>query len=498
MVRRINYIVAVIAALIGLMSLPAAAQSGRTFYIDYAGGSNGNSGTSSSSPWKSHPYMQSSGGCTGTGNAPSYSHQAGDRFIFKGGVTWPAACFQMTIAGSGSSSGSPDVYTVDQTWYAGSSFVKPAFNLNGSTTSNGTNVILVNASNVTIDNVEIKGQLVSGNANMSCSLASINLSSSSNVTVSNSLVHDWIASAGATTQAGGDHDTGSICGGNNSLVDHTEVHDANGRVGSTAVAFGACFRNIATVSYSICHHVGDGINGYGQVNDSQFYNITNAETAFYTTLHTNVIQQTWPGGTGSVYNNLIYDNNPIGQVIGMCPTTNFYNNVMWNNGPGGGADILVDTGVNACTVNTGTVANVYNNTVDCSNGVSCLRVTRSGQTVGTVNVENNHWITNSGPTSFEATITALKQSNNVSMTTSTASSQGFTSANRYAPTSSSNATVNAAATLSGICAGPLTSLCADILHTSRAASWDSGAYKFGGSTQTTKPNPPSGLVAVVQ
>lgn len=30
----------------------------RTFFIDYVGGSNSNNGTSESTPWKTHPYMQ--------------------------------------------------------------------------------------------------------------------------------------------------------------------------------------------------------------------------------------------------------------------------------------------------------------------------------------------------------------------------------------------------------------------------------------------------------
>src|SRR5579862_904931 len=118
MVGRAHIIaVALVTALIGFTSLPAAAQSGRTFYIDYASGSNSNPGTKAS-PWKSHPYMQAGAGCTGGGTAPAYSHQAGDHFIFKGGVTWPAACFTLDIR-AGGNSGAQDYYGVDQSWYSG-------------------------------------------------------------------------------------------------------------------------------------------------------------------------------------------------------------------------------------------------------------------------------------------------------------------------------------------------------------------------------------------
>src|SRR5436305_12913902 len=54
--------------------------SAATYYIDFADGSDGNSGTSKSSPWQRCPGMN--------GFNHSYIHTPGDRFIFKGGVTW--------------------------------------------------------------------------------------------------------------------------------------------------------------------------------------------------------------------------------------------------------------------------------------------------------------------------------------------------------------------------------------------------------------------------
>ena len=88
---------------------------GATYYIDYTLGDNTNNGTSTSTPWKTHPYMQDVDNCTGgVGTAkPTYTHAAGDKFIFKGGETWPGACFQMGIGVSGTS-GNPDIYTGGQ------------------------------------------------------------------------------------------------------------------------------------------------------------------------------------------------------------------------------------------------------------------------------------------------------------------------------------------------------------------------------------------------
>lgn len=90
-----------------------------TYYIDYAGGSDSNSGLSTSSPWKHSPGMN--------GFSGRYSHTAGDRFVFKGGVTWPSATLPLTISYSGTP-GKNDVYTSHQAWYAGTSWTRPVFN----------------------------------------------------------------------------------------------------------------------------------------------------------------------------------------------------------------------------------------------------------------------------------------------------------------------------------------------------------------------------------
>ncbi len=108
-----------------------------TYYIDYSGGSDSNSGLSKSTPWKHQPYMK--------GFAGTYTHQAGDIFIFKGGVTWAWSVadpiFPWNIQ-TGGSTGNPDQYTVDKTWYAGSSWTPPIFD--GCQTAEGLNVCGLN------------------------------------------------------------------------------------------------------------------------------------------------------------------------------------------------------------------------------------------------------------------------------------------------------------------------------------------------------------------
>lgn len=65
-----------ISMMISIHALPA------TYYVDFVGGSNANVGTSKAAPWKLAPGMPGFA-------AWFYKHAAGDRFIFKGGVTWP-------------------------------------------------------------------------------------------------------------------------------------------------------------------------------------------------------------------------------------------------------------------------------------------------------------------------------------------------------------------------------------------------------------------------
>ena len=117
--------------LILILALAFSTQA-RKLYIDYAGGADGNAGTSTGAAWQHHPYMQ---GWTG-----SYSHAVGDTFIFKGGVTWPNACFPVNIT-TGGSVAHWDYYGVDKTWYIGGAFARPIFDLQGAQTASTNRVV---------------------------------------------------------------------------------------------------------------------------------------------------------------------------------------------------------------------------------------------------------------------------------------------------------------------------------------------------------------------
>ena len=75
------------------------ASGARCFYVDYASGSDSNSGTSEASPWQHAPGMQ---GCSS--RCAATTPQADDYYILKGGVTWPNSALPWVFHWSGSAS----------------------------------------------------------------------------------------------------------------------------------------------------------------------------------------------------------------------------------------------------------------------------------------------------------------------------------------------------------------------------------------------------------
>src|ERR1700736_4531383 len=127
---RIARVTLCVTSIWGVATIASAA----TYYIDYSSGSDSNNGTSKNTPWKRHPYM--------AGRSGSYSHQAGDRFIFKGGVTWPHDCWGLNLHGNGGNASAYDYYGVDQTWFTGASWTRPKFDAQGTELPSGYDVMV--------------------------------------------------------------------------------------------------------------------------------------------------------------------------------------------------------------------------------------------------------------------------------------------------------------------------------------------------------------------
>ncbi len=177
--------------------LVSGAHSATTYFVDYVNGSDANAGTSTNSPWRRCPRM--------SGFAGNYTHSAGDRFIFKGGVTWPASVFPMRISVGGSVS-SPDYYGIDKTWYSGTAWIRPKFDLQNTEVNP---VVHLGASYVMLDGFEFDNIYWSSPGSVNVVL----VGSVSSSTIANCYFHNW--------SHGGAAQDGLYCiwaGGYNSVV----------------------------------------------------------------------------------------------------------------------------------------------------------------------------------------------------------------------------------------------------------------------------------------
>jgi hypothetical protein len=479
-----------IAALRTLLLLTLIAIAGvaraNTYYIDYAAGSNSNAGTSEGSSWKSAPGMQTAAGCAGATH--TYTHLAGDTFIFKGGVTWPAACFPMNITQGGSSNTIRDTYTVDQTWFTGGSFTKPIFA--------GQNVamdgmILIGASNINLSHLDIGGwkvTTVNGAAMGNCDQATIMVTpGNSNVTASFMYLHDWLVPAAPTHASGVVHGitSGGMClqefHHNNITLSNSEVSDFANTVSGVQTSVGACGTNVG-LWYDHCHDLYEGIVGHETVHDNEMNHISwpcsgsscGADSMGFSGInHTNIFESGTGGGDGPVYNNYIHDDGVFGEVIDECMNDAVYNNVISNV-----ANIPIR--FQTCGGDSAsTVTYVYNNTVDesiCQNRSGGCPYTAikyaSGDlsTVGKVNGQNN--ITIGASTNF-AGLSGSIVSNNRTMASAEAATYGFIAGNKFAPSSSDPSTSGQGVNLTFSCSGLTASLCQDASGT----PWFGGAYK---------------------
>jgi len=159
---------------------PASIPSGVTsfYFIDYAGGSDSNAGTSESSPWQHMPTCANA-----TSTAASHTPGSGEGWILKGGVTVDYHCWPANLPWGGAS-GAPDYMGPDPGWYTGSSWTRPIFNGGGSSVYNSNSSALMNdnahsASHLVLDNIEFTGLYFSGtncaNSNNACAYVAVNM-----------------------------------------------------------------------------------------------------------------------------------------------------------------------------------------------------------------------------------------------------------------------------------------------------------------------------------
>lgn len=436
-----------------------------TYYIDYSAGSDASDGLTKQTAWKRCPGM--------AGFSGAYVHSAGDRFIFKGGITWPRTCFQLRII-AGGTLGNVDYYGVDQTWFSGGVWSKPKWDLEdlslGSGTSNYAVYITAADPYVTFEHIEIlrhRGEAVHGSSSVN-----VAFTGSGTVTFSNCLVRDWSIQGPLPPNVGAGNLGGGIwwtAGSGTVLVSHCEFHQQN--VASTN---GQAVRGVNLLEYSEIHHCGTGWTGGGIVRYNHFHDLslpTVDPTAHLAAIKTFAVSE--------VYGNLIHD------LDGSCAPIELSSGYE----SGSGLDLVYNNVIFATETqppiwlktDTANYANlgvrILNNTVVRSGGI-CVYIYDGGGGVelASADIRNNHFITE-GSALDVSNVTNPTISDNLIQTNAEATSDGYTISNLFQPVSAGSPTVGWGVNLSA-------AFTKDRLEVTRIDPWDLGAYEFesGGGT----------------
>jgi hypothetical protein len=331
--------------------------------------------------------------------------------------------------------------------------------------------------------------------------------------IENCYIHDWATSDNVTSGSLGSYSigvaasSGSPTPTNGIRFLNNTVSDANGYFYVNGVrhngGFGGACENCSEVGGNTFHDLMAACFSSRSCHDNEFYNMDAVNIALYDpSVHSQIIEDD-SGGNSRVYNNYLHDS-PAAVSILVCPGSPVYNNVFYN--LTNQAPIRIDAAF--CFAQNPATATeyIYNNTADCSTTGACVRLARTGETIGTVYLRNNLWIGVSGTgVSVEAKITNYNDDHNYVMDAAEASSYGFTKARKFFPASSDPNIASQGVNLTSSCSGDLTALCTDTQgapwyggsYVARPTMWDLGAYQFG-EQSASKPSAPNNLSATVQ
>jgi hypothetical protein len=280
-----------------------------TYYVDCAGGSDANAGSSRTAAWLHHPYRV---GFTG-----EYTHSAGDQFYFKGGETCPYSYFPLTVASGGSSSTS-DYYGPDPThsWYTGSAWSRPIFGMSGHTVGGDNNVFIFgNTSYVWVDDFEITAFADSGDAVYGHNI--VFLDDADHNTITNNYMHAWVANLSGHDDLWFIGGCNACSGGNqgNTLIEYNYMNgsDATPPATSDRNASGQAIKYIdgGTIAYNVFHNVsncyigGSNLGATIHDNDCGFVYLS-----FDSTNHENMWEHQIDGNV--IYNNLYHHTTSVG------------------------------------------------------------------------------------------------------------------------------------------------------------------------------------------
>ncbi len=473
-----------------LLCAGASAAWATTYYIDFNAADDSSGGTSKSTPWKHHPYMQ---GFTGT-----YSHAPGDVFVFRGGVTWPSTCFSMQIPAGGSAAGF-DTYTVDPTWFAGASYSAPVWDGGYATLAGSQNMVQINSvPYITFNGLEARHfKATSGFGQGIFALYAAN-----HIHWTNDYIHGWSLDASVTSDDAHGGIINVVSGGlsmTDVVIDGCTIENSE----LTGVRQnGVAIRQVNTVRGSTLHDVSSLVLFAGDFHNNSVYNITYpaGNASFDPAYHTNVLYLSlWNGNAAittpaTVYDNVYHDIGAGTPPVYFCPgemapynqTLYVYNNLVYGANTN---NMVIEIDPAGTTGNTGTVY-AYNNTFVMPNGMgeAILCVNRGGNPqVANVVAQNNHVI-GTNVTMLFGPYAASTVDHNLIQDPATATAQGYVLANLYQPTSATDGTVNQGVSEYSV-------FTTDITGAARPSTspWDLGAYQFASTVTATPPTAPTGL-----
>lgn len=450
-----------------------------TYYVDFISGADTNSGISKTSPWKYAPGMKScASNCTAFGLHP------GDRVIFKGGVAWDINAFPLTVTSSGTS-GNPIYFGVDQTWFAGSTWNRPVFNLVNATWHVAP--IFANTANfVTFDNLEIKNEEVD-NTDSFPPRSAITVNGGSNITIQNCYIHGW--SIQQPLSGSDNSPTGGIAFYNGSTAGTVQncVFDGSPESDSGVAIYGG-----AAIHGNVIENVPNGIvitDSSADVSGNQIFSVP------YSVDPAENSSAIFAFSGSSIHNNIVHDLVPGASAIhleagsGETGNTQYvFNNLVWNVGD----SAPIDTSSAFLGPVSQSNQFIYNNTLSGGATAGCVTVDPDFFVPTNLTVQNNHcisdtpatsaWCWNQAAGNFDCgAVTNVIFGNNVLMTSSAAASAGYTLTSSFQPSVSTSATVGAGLNLSASCATIGSLLCRDflqVLRPSGSSAWDAGAFQF--------------------
>jgi hypothetical protein len=556
-----NYLNSSSGSLVTLSSLGVT-----SCYFIAANGSDANNGTSEGTPWLHAPGMPN---CTN--NCASITPTAGQGFIFRGGDTWhegnssasPYTGGEWSINSTNGSATNPIYFGVDQSWYSGSSWARPVITgdnplcgpslPSGCSTSTsggytqyyvsscpyqvgtGNTLVYVGVNYQILDNFELTGL---------CSIASSSNSSSAADThvayggptytfFYNLYIHGWSHTqftCNAPTSCG--FNIFAFKGGGGGDFDTLAYNVIDGS-DSDASSAGQNYQGWWNASHMVIRYTAQGI----VTNNHLFHD--NLVEYQYENGHANVYESIGePAANGAYYNN-IFRHLSQGQIGGagtvgvwLFPTVGytdyFFNNIIYdiNN------TSMFDIGQNANGGNQGTIV-FFNNIAEDNLGNGLFGCNSSFAHPFSAN--NNFYVAEISLVGIYggSGSNCTPGSNDLVITHSTATTDGYTASQTYAysPTSATSPTVGAGVNeTTNYCAALSTAASSDSTLSDAAAActtdtryactyntgnhmvncpartavarpssgaWDVGAYQ-NSSTQASAPNAPTDLTATVQ